>query len=359
MTQKDLLNLRLHSLKLAGKSNFTPAEVVSKLGAVQAQDFEGAKWSIAMRTLEKRQSDVEKAISERSIVRTWPMRGTLHFVASDDVRWMLKLLAPRIISGMAGRNRQLELDNDTFNKSQDLLLSAMEGTKQLERSEVYAILEENGIRTSQQRGIHIINYLAQTQILCHGSHHGKQPTYVLLDDWIPKSREISQDEALIEIASKYFTGHGPATLQDFVWWSGLKISDARRALAAIGHNLIHKEVDGNSYWYDPGLSDIMPAETTLLLSGFDEYILGYTNRTLAVNISHLPKLVPGNNGMFMPTIVIDGKVESLWKKEIKRDKVVINLTPFSKLSAHKLNRIRKAAEEYAVYLGKELIGVSS
>jgi hypothetical protein len=355
MTHKDILNLRLHSLQLAGNLPGTPAEVVSRLGALQAQDYEGAKWSIAIRTQQNSQTDVEKAIEERSIVRTWPMRGTLHFIASDDVRWMLKLLTPRIVSGMAGRNRQLELDQSIFNKSQDLLLRAMEGTKQLVRSEVYSILEANGIVTSNQRGIHIINYLAQNQILCHGTHNQKQPTYVLLDDWIPKSKELSIEEGHAEIAFRYFKSHGPATLQDFVWWTGLKITDARLALNSINQKLASENIEGNTYWFAPELRDTTTTTSTFMLPGFDEFMLGYTNRTLMVDRLHLPKIVPGNNGMFMPTVVIDGKVEGLWKKEIKKDKVSVEITPFVELSSNKLKRIARASEKYASYLGKELI----
>jgi hypothetical protein len=255
MTHKDIINLRLHSLQLAGNLPCSPSEALTHLGALQAQDYEGAKWSMAIRTKQNCPLSIEQAIADRSIVRTWPMRGTLHFVASDDVRWILKLLAPRIISGMAGRNKQLELDQSVFHKSQDLLLRNMEGTKQLLRSEVYYILEKNGIATSNQRGIHIINYLALNQILCHGSHQEKQPTYALLDDWIPQSKELSTDEALSEIALRYFTGHGPATLQDFIWWTGLKTTDARLALNSISQHLTSEDVEGSTYWFAPDLRD--------------------------------------------------------------------------------------------------------
>jgi hypothetical protein len=355
MTHKGIINLRLHSLQLAGNLPCSPSEALTHLGALQAQDYEGAKWSMAIRTKQNCPLSIEQAIADRSIVRTWPMRGTLHFVASDDVRWILKLLAPRIIPGMAGRNKQLELDQSIFHKSQDLLLRNMEGTKQLLRSEVYYILEKNGIATSNQRGIHIINYLALNQILCHGSHQEKQPTYALLDDWIPQSKELSTDEALSEIALRYFTGHGPATLQDFIWWTGLKTTDARLALNSISQHLTSEDVEGSTYWFAPDLRDTTTLKSTFLLPGFDEFMLGYTNRTLMVDKMHLPKIIPGNNGMFMPTVVIDGRVEALWKREIKKHTVSIELYPFGKLSINKLKHIDIAAKQYASYLGKELV----
>ncbi len=355
MNHKDILKLRLNNQHISKNGFETVREVVSWLGAIQAQDYSGAKWSIGLRVKNLSEADVEKAISDRSIVRTWPMRGTLHFVAADDVRWMLKLLTPRIVSGMAGRNRQLELDDAVFGKSHELLVKEMGGGRQLMRNEVYAILEKNNIATTGQRGIHIINHLAQTQLLCHGPHNEKQATYVLLDEWIPESRKIEGDEALAELALRYFRSHGPATIQDFVWWTGLKLSDARKGLAANSGKLASEEVNGDTFWFSPELPDTILTKSVNLLPGFDEYMLGYNNRSLMVGKAHLPKVVPGNNGMFMSTIVIDGAVKGLWKRTIKKDKIVIDLYPFDKLSTSALNKIAMAAQKYGKYTGKEVI----
>ncbi len=350
MTFQDVLNLRLASQNITEKNAYTPAQVVQALGAVQAQDYAGSLWSIALRSKDTYQTAVEQAIADRTIVRTWPMRGTLHFVAADDVRWMLSLLTPRVRSGMERRQKELGLDRNVLNKCQDVLLEALNGGKQLMRNEVYTILENKGITTTAQRGIHIINHLAQTQVLCHGCHNDKQPTYVLLDHWIPPSKTLTPEEALAEITLRYFTSHGPATIQDFVWWTGLKVSDARIGIASVAQHLINSEIDNKVYWYAPGLRDMKPSKTTFLLSGFDEYILGYTDRTLMVDKMHLPKLVPGNNGMFMPPVVINGKVEALWKRTIKKERVIISLFPFHKLSNSTLDKVVRAAQPYGKYL---------
>lgn len=354
MTHQDILNLRLYSQQLSDKIAHTPAQVVHALGAVQAQDYAGAQWSIALRTKNPSQLAIEKAIADRSIVRTWPMRGTLHFIAAEDVRWMLSLLTPRIQAGMERRRKELELDHLTLSKSHDLLLNALEGGKQLMRNEVYSVLENNGIATANQRGIHIINHLAQSQILCHGSHNEKQPTYVLLDEWIPQSKELSSAEALAEITLRYFTSHGPATIQDFIWWTGLKLTDARTGLASVNQFLTHAEIEGTTYWFKPELRDVATVKTTFMLPGFDEYMLGYTNRTLMVDKLHLPKVIPGNNGMFMSTVVVNGKVEALWKRTFKKDSVVIDLFPFNKLPKATVEKISKVAEKYGNYLDKEI-----
>ncbi|REA58233.1 winged helix DNA-binding domain-containing protein [Dyadobacter luteus] len=351
MKAQDIIRLRLFNQKLSKSSETTPAEIVSWFGAMQAQDFAGAKWSIGLRGKGMTEMDVGRAIAEKQIIRTWPMRGTLHFVVPEDVRWLLSLLAPRIISGAAGRHRQLELDALTFSKSQDILENALQGGKQLTRKEVYDILNLNGISTEGQRGIHIINYLAMKQVLCHGAHQDKQPTYALLDDWVPVGHALSTEESLHRVAVKYFQSHGPATLADFVWWTGLKISDARLALNSASPLLSSFEFNGQKYWFSSDLPDRLPAKNISLLPGFDELMLGYTDRKLLVQEALLPKIVPGNNGMFMPTIVINGKVEGLWKRTFKKDRIVIQLLPFDKIHDKYKDDILQAAGQFGHYLG--------
>lgn len=352
MTTNELIQLRLYNQQISHNPSQTPEEVVSWMCAMQAQDYAGAKWSIGLRLPGKTDSDIEDAIARKAIVRTWPMRGTLHFVASDDVRWMLKLLTPRIISGAAGRHRQLELTEQTFIKSQDILINAMQGGKQLLRNEVYHLLNNSGIPTEGQRGMHIINHLAQIQVLCHGAHIGKQPTYALLDEWVPISTVIDGDEALAELALRYFKSHGPATLNDFIWWSGLKISDARKGLDAVSSLIEKLEVNGKIYWCNSDHPKLEAIESIFLLPGFDEYMLGYTDRSLILDQLHASKVVPGNNGMFMPTIVVNGKVEGLWKKVLKKDSIAIEILPFEKFSKAKTKSIIKSARAFSNYAGK-------
>lgn len=352
MKVEDILHVRLHNQLISDHSATTPAGIISRMVAIQAQDYLGAKWSIGLRLPGLKDSDVDQAIASKSIIRTWPMRGTLHFVSAADARWMLRLLTPRIISGSAGRHRQLELDEATFNKSMDLLIQAMEGGKQLMRNEVYKILEDNGIPTIGQRGIHIIDYLAQKQILCHGLHNEKQATYVLFDEWITESKNTEGEEALAEIAYRYFISHGPATINDFIWWTGLKVSDAKSGLNSVANRLQSFEINGKIYWAGTDLPDLPKTNTAYLLPGFDEYMLGYTDRSLSLAPMYFSRIIPGNNGVFMPTIVINGKVEGTWKRTLKKDKVVVEIFPFSKLTASKIKSVTKEAEKYGSYLNK-------
>lgn len=177
------------------------------------------------------EADIEQALADRTIIRTWPMRGTLHFVAATDVRWMLELLTPRIVANNAQRLlRQFGLDEAVFARSKDLFVRALQGGKRLARNAMYEVLEAGGVSTAGQRGLHILGRLAQAGVICFGAREGKQQTFALLDEWAPTARRMARDEALAEIARRYFTSHGPATLQDFAWWSGLTVANAQAAL---------------------------------------------------------------------------------------------------------------------------------
>ena len=232
----DLAHRRLVSQQLAVHASTTPAEIVAALGAVQAQDYAGGKWAIALRLPHATDEDIEHAIVDRTIVRTWPMRGTLHFVAAAEVRWLLDLLAPRMIARAATRHRQLELDDATFSRARRVVTKALEGGGQLTRDALYQALEEAHVpvgphATGERRGFHILWRLAHERLICFGPRGGKQQTLVLLDEWLgPPPPPLSRDEMLAMLAERYFTAHGPATVADFTWWSSLAAAEARRAL---------------------------------------------------------------------------------------------------------------------------------
>ncbi len=331
-----------------------PAQVVAHLGAMQAQDYAGALWAIGLRMKAANQTLIEQAIADRTIVRTWPMRGTLHFVAAADVRWMLKLLTPRIISATAARQRQLEIDAPVLTRSQELITKALEGGKQLTRAELYQVLEQGQIAPDGQRGIHILGRLSQEGVLCLSSFRDKQPSFALLDEWLPPAltRVMERDEALAELALRYFTGHGPATLPDFERWAGLKTSDARAGLEMVKAQLQHEEVASQTYW----LAQTEPAPPTrsgavYLLPGFDEYILGYKDRSAVLEPQHFQKIVPGGNGMFISTIVLnDGQVAGLWKRALKKGKLQLTPVPFNSLDEAETAALVVAAERYGQFI---------
>lgn len=346
------LRLKAQGIGLPGKD---AAAVVRHLGAMQAQDYLASLWAIGLRLDGATEADIEQAIRDRKIVRTWPMRGTLHFVAPEDVRWMLALLTPRVAAAAATRHRQLELDDTVFRRSHTLLEKALHGGGLLTRDAAYELLEQAGISYTGQRGYHILWKLSQDAVLCCGPRDGKQPTFTLLDEWVPRSQTLEPDEALAEIARRYFTSHGPATLADFVWWTGLKITDAKKALVLAAGDLEKVEAEGNHYWMSRSLSGMKPSKQGFhLLPGFDEFLLGYKDRSALLDSEHAARIVPGNNGMFMPMLVIDGKVAGTWKRTLSRKSVAVKIEPFSPLTAGESKAGTRKAAAYADFLGLAL-----
>jgi DNA glycosylase AlkZ-like len=344
---------RLFNQRLAKNKFDRPADVVEWLGAVQAQDYPGSLWAIGLRTAGASESDVEKAITDRKIVRTWPMRGTLHFVPAPDVGWMLKLLTPRVVARSAGRYRQLELDERTFARSRKVFERALEGGKQLTRKELYAALEASKISVAGQRGIHILSHLAQQGLICFGERRAKQQTFALLDDWVAAGRNLDHDEALATLAKRYFTSHGPATIRDFVWWSGLKTTEARAGLEMAQAHLLQEVVDGQAHWFPSSTS--RPTNATpaaLLLSTYDEYTVAYKDRSSVLNPRYVRQ---AGNGIFSSTIAMNGQIVGTWNRTVKKDGVVITTRAFKKFTRHEAGALQTAATRYGKFLGASVV----
>jgi hypothetical protein len=319
---------------------------------MQAQDYTGALWSIGLRLPNATVADIEKAISDRTIIRTWPMRGTLHFVAAADVRWMLELLAPRIVARWAARHAEFGLDAKLFARCEKLLVKALQGGRTVARGDLLTLLECSGISTADFRGHVILWRLAQERVICFGPHQGKQPTFALLDEWMPKLKSLERDHAITELALRYFTGHGPATLRDFGWWSGLKAAEAKAALEMVSSKLARESFDGTTYWMPPetpALRDVSPA--AYLLPGFDEYMIGYTERAAFLDARHGKKVIPGGNAVFKPIIIMDGRVVGVWQRAFKKKSVVITQAPFTKFKRSEAFALSVPAERYGRFYG--------
>lgn len=346
---------RLHKQNISQHQFNTPAEVVSWLGAIQGQDYAGAKWSLGLRLPQATESYIEQAILDKKIVRTWLMRGTLHLVAAQDLRWMLALLKERNIAGAKSRHKQLKLDEETFKASQKVLRKILKGENVLERKDIFAQFEKASISLESNRGYHILWRAAHDGAICFGPMSGKQPTYVLLDEWVPKGKQLKRDEALAELAMRYFQSRGPATLEDFAWWSGLTKTDARAGLEAIKSKLTENEIDKQSYWMLAQKDAPTPEKGVYMLSSFDEYLMGYTDRSTVLDPQYAEQVAPGKSGTFYPTIVIDGQVAGTWKQTHKKANVSIEATAFTKFSPTEREAIAKAANRYRQYFGKETV----
>jgi hypothetical protein len=316
-----VVRVRLRNHGLAATTFASAAAVVRAFGAMQAQDYPGALWGIAQRTKGATEGDVEDAIGKRAIVRTWPMRGTLHFVAPELVRPMLRLLAPRVVRRAARRYGELGLDEGTLRKSGRVLERALRAGKEHTRDELYELLAGSGIATDGQRGIHILGYLAMERLICFGVRRAKQPTFVLLDEWL-EAKDLADDELPGELARRYFTTHGPASVRDFAWWTGLSLGEAKKAASAAG-DLKELVVDERVLW----TSEKREASGDLahLLPAYDEYTVAYRERGDFLDPAHHET---ARGGIFSPVIVRNGELVGTWTRKVTTKKIAITARLF-------------------------------
>ncbi|HEX5655737.1 MAG TPA: winged helix DNA-binding domain-containing protein [Polyangiales bacterium] len=353
MKARELGRQRLMNLHVASSRCVTAAEAVGALGAMQAQDYQGALWAIGLRVPGSKLADVERAVEERTIVRSWPMRGTLHFVAAADLRWLLDLLAARVTKAVVRRQAQLELDAPTLRKVDKLLTRELAG-KTLTRDALRDAFTRAKISPDNGRLYHCLLHFALEQRICFAVPEGKQPTFALLDEWLPKVVRLSQDEALATLAARYFISHGPATQQDLMRWAMLTAAEAKRGIAA-AEGIVRLDVEGRRYW--TGDAQVVPSAATrgtFLLPGFDEYILGYRDRDAILDAEHKHKIVPGANGVFRPTIVHGGQVLGTWKADASKKAVKLTPTGFATFTTAHQRAFASAAKGYAKFLGKSV-----
>jgi hypothetical protein len=349
----EIVHRRLVALRISSGALGEPGAVVAWLGAVQAQDYRAALWAVGLRTTDAREADVERAIADRRIVRTWPMRGTLHFVAAADARWMTELLAPRRAAAGAGRLRALGIDERVLARARRVLVRRLEGGRQLTRPAAYRALERARLAPGGQRGLHMLWRLAQDCLICFGPRQGKQPTFVLFEEWLPRARRLPREEALAELAHRYFSGHGPATLRDFAWWSGLKLADARLAVSLAGRRLQEEMVDGELHWFtDLPAPRVAADDRAYALPAFDEFLIGYTDRSAALDAAASRLVIAG--GMFKPVIVAGSRIVGTWKRRTGRGEVVCSIAPFAKLHEATVRASFAALERYARFVGLDL-----
>ena len=257
-----------------------PADVVRRLGAVQAQDYAGAKWALAQRTKAATDAAVDRAVDAGTIVRTHVLRPTWHFVAACDLRWMLALTGPRISRALASYNRVLEITPAVIHRSHAAITKALEGGRHLTRAEVAAVLSRAkvGALTGHRFG-RLVVQAELDAIICSGARRGKQSTYALLDERVTAARGFERDTALAELARRYFPTRGPASAHDFAWWSGLTVADARRAVAILGRELEPIDVGGRPFWMSAGAKAPPRKPCAHLLPNYDEYFIGFVDRS--------------------------------------------------------------------------------
>ena len=323
-----------------------PAEVVEWLGAVQAQEYEPAKWGLGLRMANAADADIERAFEHGRILRTHVMRPTWHFVTPDDIRWMLELTAPSVHRRMAVYDRQLGLDAAIKRRGTAVIERALRDGRHLTRVELGERLKDAKLAFTSTRLAHLAMYAELEGIICSGPRRGKKFTYALIAERAPKARRLSRDEALAELALRFFRSHGPATVRDFVWWSGLTTADARRGLEMIRAK--RSEVDGHIYW-TAGVAPKAPAGVKIahLLPIYDEYVVSYRDR---VAVPHGPSMIASSTGggyvTFQHALVVAGQIAGTWRMSRSSRGVAIAATPLRRLSLKERSAVTDAAARY-------------
>ncbi len=355
MTTKDILEQRLWNEQLTQARFGSPAELVSWFGAVQAQDFPSAKWVIGQRLQNATDAAIEEAFNEGKILRTHVMRPTWHFVHPDDIRWMLGLTAPQVKRLMTYYNRILNLDEALFKKTQAIFIKALEGKKQLTRTALAESLAHHGLPIKGQALGHIVMWAELDGVICSGSRIGKQLTYMLLEERVPKTKELSRDESLALLTKKYFQSHGPATMKDFAWWSGLTSADVKRGIELNTLTLHSDQVEEKKYYFFP----VLPKPTKgdlYLLPNYDEYTIAFKERELFFDPEKSKKLPPvGRAVAFSHTMVKDGRIIGMYRREVAKNTIVITPKFFNTPTKEETEGLEKAGEKYEKFLDLKIV----
>ncbi len=318
MNHEDIIRLRLAAHRFADPAFRTPASVVEWMGAIQAQDYRSSLWAIGVRLSGATVASVEAAFDRGDFLRTHVLRPTWHLVPAADIRWMLALSAQKIKSAMGPHDQLLGLDAVAIARSNDVIARALEGGRRKTREELCADLESHGHPAAAARGLHMLMHAELDGVVCSGPMRGRMPSYELLSERAPQAALLPKDEALALLARRYFTSHGPATLPDFTWWSGLNQSEARRGMEAVRSLFVAEKADGREWFFDDeAAARKVTDETVHLLPSFDEYLVAYRDRLAVLPAVHHRRAVT-SNGIFRPVVIENGSTVGLWKKAMKK-----------------------------------------
>ena len=356
MKRSDIVRMRLSNQRLTRPMFTSPVDVVRWFGAIQSQDLPASLYAIGLRMRHATEEIVGGALADGSIVRSWPMRRTIHCMAAEDVRWMVRMLAPRGIARMKPYHRAMGITDEELARAGNVLESALAHDTQLTRAELYQRLNVEGVTTKTpdvpERGLHLLVHWAQAGLICFGARRGKQPTFALLDGWTPRGRDLSGDDALAELATIYFRAHAPATVKDFSWWSGLTMVEAKRAVHLAGDLLCSAGIDGVEYWLmRDGHAPPSGQLPVFLLPAFDEYTVAYADRSAAADPSLLPSIAHG----LAPNILVNGGIAGTWKRTIfAQGSVAVSPCFLRRLNTREQAGLARAVKRYADFLGRPL-----
>lgn len=326
-------------------------DVVRALGAVQSQDYGSAKWALAQRTSGLTDTDLERAFTRGAILRTHVLRPTWHFVLPEDARWLLELTAPRIRASQAYHERFLELAAPVFRKSNRVLARALQGGVPRTRTELGVRLRRAGVHLAT--GQHVGQVLMRAEldrVIISGPRRDKEFTYMLFDERVPGTPPRDRDAALQDLTRRYFMTRGPATLQDFAWWSGLTVADAARGVAIAGRSLRHADIDGRTYWHGSKERPVRASRMAHLLPNYDEFVVGFRDRSAVAE--RLLEARPRHrvDGLIGHVVVVDGQIVGGWRRTVGKT-VEVELRLHVPLTTHEHGLVRRAAQRFGRFLG--------
>lgn len=346
-----LIAARLSHQRLARPVRHGADDIVAWFGAMQAQDFAGAKWAIGLRGTKLTDASVQRAFDEGRLLRTHVMRPTWHFVAPADIRWMLALTAPRVKRAMASYDRKLELDDRLYARTNAVLTRALQDGGFRTRRELSEALGRAGVAATGQRLGHIMLRAELDAVVCSGPKRGTQFTYALLDERVAPARPRARDEALAELARRYFQSHGPASLHDFAWWSGLAASDARAAIDAIRADLEETTVGDRQLWRLPTATRPAGVVPILLLPIYDEYLIAHKHRAEVVHAAAKNRVNIISVESYANWLIVDGRYAGVWRRTVSRGRVTVSVRPFVTLSRTHRRALGNIVERYGAFLG--------
>ncbi len=354
MTPSEVLNLRLHNQQIAQTNYSQPKQIVSWMVAMQAQEYAMAKWAIGLRLSGVVDLDIEDAFNQGKILRTHVMRPTWHFVCPEDIRWLLELTANRVNAVNAFMYRKCELDKDIFGICSNLIEKLLEGGRYVTRDEFNKAFEQRGIFSDGVRLSLIMMHAELEGLICSGPRSGNQFTYALLDERVPKTVSINREEALAKLSNSYYASRGPATLHDFVWWSGLTMKDAIEGASLLKSDFVKEKINGKEYIFKVQSSEtINGTQTSFLMPDYDEYGISYKDRSALFGDSQNP--VSNNSDIsYNRMMVVNGRIVGSWKRTIKNKEVIIQTASFGKLDEAGQKAILEASLRYSAFLGKTM-----
>ena len=357
MTHQEISHHRLVSQKLLKTCSSSPQEIVQHLGAMQAQDYSMAKWAIGSRC-EATEKEIEEAINSGKIIRTHILRPTWHFVAADDIYWMLDVSGPQVKRIILAETKKQGYDEKEFDKINSRIEKMLSGNNHLTRNEIIQELNFKKVPGEYILSpVLIMMYAELDGLVCNGKMRGKQMTYSLLEERVskPKSSKLTKEEGLAKLALRYFESHGPATILDFSWWSGFPSTICKQTINAIELQLNSVEIEGQKYWFGKDYSpENSFRESVHFIAAFDEILISYKTREASILLEHQSKAFT-NNGIFKPVILENSKVVGTWKRTIKKDHAKIETQFFNETESHKKAILFEGIKAFENYLETKII----